>query len=112
MENIAKLKLPLGQSPPRIHCPVCGNKIITDGAMTSCDHLLYFFMSACGEFIYLRDDIKNFVDRSFDKNRDIEEIFGTIFEKIRKPSAMGFEITYSGTANGSSWETDYVGFDF
>jgi len=112
MENIAKIEQPFGQSPPRVHCPVCGNKIIVEGDIVPCDHLLYFFITACGEFIYQRDDVKVHIENVYDEDGDIEDISGTILKKLKKPSALALEITYGGMACGPIWDTDYVGFDF
>ena len=110
--NIVRLELPFGQEPPMIHCPVCGKSVNVDGELVACDHLVYFFLTQTGEFIYLRKDVrKQYADL---KVYDLETGLGydRLICDYQNDSLLKMELTYGGMACGPIWFTDYVGFDF
>ena len=101
-----------------LHCPVCGKQVIgVDADDNYCDHVLFIFVDAIGEFVHVADKMKKHTavwenDDEWDK---IEEqnmgIMDYLLDKL-PDTAMLIEIETSGMACAPVTNTDYIAFDF
>lgn len=112
----ASIDLSLGGEPPRLHCPVCGHRVVAvedeGDSIDPCPHLAFVFVGEVSEFDFRSD---GFLRRSAGRpsgRLDVSRL-PRFLERIGYGNRLlVLELTYGGMACGPVWYTDVYGFDF
>jgi hypothetical protein len=95
-----------------MHCPICGQAMMSNGSITPCQHLAFIYVGEAGEFEYQSEDFGKRL-----ATVDIEDLSFDNFHSLLKKagygnSLLGIEITQGGMACGPVWYTDVFNFNY
>ena len=118
MSDVKQINLEL-ETYENFYCPVCGKHLVGENSKEDyCEHVLFIFVDAIGEFVHVADNLKEHTDVWHDDDEwdKIEEqgkgIIDYVQEFLPEKSAMTFAIETHGMACGPAWGIDYIAIDF
>ena len=107
-----KVEQPFGMDPPKVCCPICGQKVVGEEGSDPCVHLEFVYPGVLGEFYYKSDGFEKAFSGEIEDDLDCENFAERLAAAGYNNSLLAIEVTYGGMACGPVWYTDVFGFNY